>query len=76
MAQMTTYTVRHKRYVDKDKIVQDEVIYDSPYDALAYVNEILKSPFMHSYRIIKEESLSKQELEEEVRDILELVKKS
>ena len=75
MSKMTVYTVRYKQLVDKDQTAVDEVLVDSPCEAHNFIMKLLQSPHLLSYKIIKEEELSLKELETEITDALEIIKK-
>ena len=75
MPQMTTYTVRYKQYVSADEIVQDECIMDSPCEAYNLIERLLMHPTLHSYKIIKEELLSLDELRDDMTTAVEIIKK-
>lgn len=75
MAQMTTYTVRYKHLVNVDKVQYDEILHNSPCEAYSTVQNLLESPYLLSYKILKEEILSLDELKSEMRESLEIVKK-
>ena len=76
MPWLTTYTVRFKQTTRSGDIVQDEYLFDSPCEAYAVILNLLERPAVHSYKIIKEESISLEELKNEMRESLEIVKKS
>lgn len=75
MPQMTTYTVRYKQYVSADETVQEECIMDSPCEAYSLIERLLMHPTLHSYKIIKEELLSLDELQDDMKTAVEIIKK-
>jgi len=76
MPQLTTYTVRFKQTLRGGETVHDEYLFDSPCEAYSVIQNLLKRPSVHSYKILKEESISLEELKNEMRESLEIIKKS
>ncbi len=76
MPQLTTYTVRFKQTIRGGETVQDEYLFESPCEAYAVIQNLLERPSVHSYKILKEESISLEELKNEMRESLEIIKKS
>ena len=75
MSKLTVYTVRYKQLVDKDQTAVDEVLMDSPCEAHNFILKLLENPHLMAYKIIKEEELSLKELEAEIKEALEIIKK-
>lgn len=76
MPQLTTYTVRFTQTTRSGDAVRDEYLFDSPCEAYAVIQNLLERPTLRSYRIVKEELISLDELKNEMRESLEIIKKS
>lgn len=75
MPKLVIYTVRYKHYVDKNKVQQDEMVFDSPTTALEYVQKLLEDVHLLTYRIFREEEINMRELEGEVLEAAVIIKK-
>lgn len=75
MPQLTTYTVRFVETTRGGSTVHDEYLFDSPCEAYSVIQNLLKRPYLRSYKIIKEEVISLDELKNEMRESLEIIKK-
>ena len=76
MPQLTTYTVRFVQTTRGGSTVHDEYLFDSPCEAYSVIQNLLERPYLRSYKIIKEEVISLDELKNEMRESLEIIKKS
>lgn len=76
MPQLTTYTVRFVQTTRGGDTVHDEYLFDSPCEAYSVIQNLLERPYLRSYKIIKEEVISLDELKNEMRESLEIIKKS
>lgn len=76
MPQLTTYTVRFVHTTRGGDTVHDEYLFDSPCEAYSVIQNLLERPYLRSYKIIKEEVISLGELKNEMRESLEIIKKS
>ena len=76
MPQLTTYTVRFVQTTRGGGTVHDEYLFDSPCEAYSVIQNLLERPYLRSYKIIKEEVISLDELKNEMRESLEIIKKS
>lgn len=75
MPQLTTYTVRFVQTTRGGSTVDDEYLFDSPCEAYSVIQNLLERPYLRSYKIIKEEVISLDELKNEMRESLEIIKK-
>lgn len=75
MPQLTTYTVRFVQTTRGGSTVHDEYLFDSPCEAYSVIQNLLERPYLRSYKIIKEEVISLDELKNEMRESLEIIKK-
>lgn len=75
MPQLTTYTVRFVQTTRGGDTVHDEYLFDSPCEAYSVIQNLLERPYLRSYKIIKEEVISLDELKNEMRESLEIIKK-
>ena len=75
MPQLTTYTVRFVQTTRGGDTVNDEYLFDSPCEAYSVIQNLLERPYLRSYKIIKEEVISLDELKNEMRESLEIIKK-
>lgn len=74
MPQLTTYTVRFVQTTRGGSTVHDEYLFDSPCEAYSVIQNLLERPYLR-YKIIKEEVISLDELKNEMRESLEIIKK-
>ena len=74
MPQLTTYTVRFVQTTRGGSTVHDEYRFDSPCEAYSVIRNLLERPYLR-YKIIKEEVISLDELKNEMRESLEIIKK-
>lgn len=75
MPQLTTYTVRFVQTTRGGSTVDDEYLFDSPCEAYSVIQNLLERPYLRSYKIIKEEVIGLDELKNEMRESLEIIKK-
>lgn len=75
MPQLTTYTVRFVETTRGGSTVHDEYLFVSPCEAYSVIQNLLERPYLQSYKIIKEEVISLDELKNEMRESLEIIKK-
>lgn len=75
MPQLTTYTVRFVQTTRGGSTVHDEYLFDSPCEAYSVIQNLLERPYLRSYKIIKEEVIGLDELKNEMRESLEIIKK-
>ena len=75
MPQLTTYTVRFVQTTRGGDTVHGEYLFDSPCEAYSVIQNLLERPYLRSYKIIKEEVIRLDELKNEMRESLEIIKK-